>query len=381
MVKTLTFKERIVIMLFIFLVGILGGVLSFYTLDVFSPKVTLTTTERVTEKQVYVENSAAITSVKLVSQSLLTLTDKEDQSSINKRNGLFQLACFNGAANCQKIGVVLTSDGLIISAADIKDEELTDWSAFDFYGNQYQLMIVGKLASAKLYQLVKKGELDLAISDRSNFFNLKPIILSDSNLVQIGQNAFAVESAWKDIVKVTSGLIISKFSQIGTIKQINHDYLPVWLGFSDALKGSLVFDGTGGLMAVRTASGNISAEQISAFLKRYSQNNKDFSAIDLGVHCFDLDRQTATALSIKVDYGCLISEGLSSQGTIVNGGIVKNSLADKAGLKSNDVILEADNNTLLKTDFGQLILNKAPKGKVNLLILREGKTMNLTVNL
>lgn len=381
--KKFTFKERVLNLMALFMIGLLGGGVAFYLLYANISRNTVFNTEKITERQVYIENSATISTVQKVSASLVTFLDKKSADSLSRRDGAIEMDCFRFQDSCRKVGAVLTSDGLVISAFDLPESDLANWVALDIQGEKYQIAGVGKVGEAKIYQLVKNGELALPDAQRMKFFNLLPVMLADATQVSVGQGIIVVQTALEGNLKVGQGNVSGIAEKSGVVRIIDASYKPVDLAVTD-MNAGLVFDLNGGLLTVlpdRTDV-KVGAVEIEAFLKRYASSNKNFAAVSLGVSCINLDNQLALKLGYKVDYGCLVAKGLTENGQLNSEGAVeKNSLAEKAGLKAGDVILEVDNNSLLKADLGTLMLDKVAGEKVDFLVLREGKTTDLTVTL
>lgn len=369
-------------MVLVFLVGLLGGALAFYFAGLGISRTGTTVTEKVTERQVYLESSQSITAIQTILPSIVSIVDQEQLNSILSREGKMELACLNGELNCSRLAVILTSDGLVISQADLSGKSLADWVALDQLGNEYQLQEVGQLENAELFQLVKKGELVLPANQRTKFFNLKPILLANSGLIQTGQKILGVKSAFLDKIFLTDGMIISKLSYRGLFQQLDANYKPVSLKFSSNLDASLIFDLSGQLVAVKSEVNNfLLAEQISGFIKRYSVNPKSYGMVDFGLKCLDLNKNITQKLKILTDYGCLVAQGLNEKGEVTAGGVVKGSLAEKAGVQLGDVILEVDNKSLINTSLGTILMNKAVGERLDMVVLRASKNVALSVGL
>ena len=97
----------------------------------------------------------------------------------------------------------------------------------------------------------------------------------------------------------------------------------------------------------------------------------------LGIRYFVLNKEISQANKLPVDYGALIvRENLGEKA------IVKNSAADKAGLKEYDIILELNGEKINEENPLTDILQKYKIGEeISLKILREGKEMNAKLKL
>jgi hypothetical protein len=205
--KNLISKKQLIGLMPVFLIGVLGGLMAFYLLSLTSLEQGAKVIEKITEKQVYLESSQSISAAESVKQNLVTILTQEDLNKIATRSGDFEKSCFNQEIVCSKLAVILTSDGLVLSGADLSGRDLGQWTAVDWQKNLYQLLKVGQLRGANLYQLVKKGELLLPPAQRAKFFNLKAVLLADLNLLKVGQKVFGVKSIYADLFKMTEGVV------------------------------------------------------------------------------------------------------------------------------------------------------------------------------
>ncbi|MDP8268902.1 MAG: PDZ domain-containing protein [Candidatus Tenebribacter davisii] len=88
----------------------------------------------------------------------------------------------------------------------------------------------------------------------------------------------------------------------------------------------------------------------------------------MGVFLKDLDEEIKETLKLKKSYGILISE------------VVKDSPAEKAGLKDKDVLLTFDNEKIYTTDqLIKMLKNYKPDDKIKLEIVRGKKTKKLNI--
>jgi len=79
-----------------------------------------------------------------------------------------------------------------------------------------------------------------------------------------------------------------------------------------------------------------------------------------------------------VDYGALIVSG----GTPGSPAVVANSAADKAGLRENDIILEANGTKIdEKHSLASILNNFNPNDQITMKVLSRGETKTVTVTL
>jgi serine protease Do len=127
-----------------------------------------------------------------------------------------------------------------------------------------------------------------------------------------------------------------------------------------------IYSEGGGYMGIGFAIPINMARTIEEQLKEYGKVTRGY----LGIYGQDVTPEMATLLGLK-----------SSQGVIV-ASIEKGSPADRAGLKSQDVLLEMDGKKIESYDsFRNEVAMLKPGTRVTLLISRDGKTSDVTVTL
>jgi serine protease Do len=128
------------------------------------------------------------------------------------------------------------------------------------------------------------------------------------------------------------------------------------------------------LAKLAAAQEKFEAQQIPAPASRIVLNGEDFSAADetgwLGVTPEDISADRAKELRLSAARGVYISD------------VEKDSPAEKAGLKSGDVITEF-NGTHVEgvTQFRRLVRETPPGHNVNIVVTREGKSQSLNATL
>ena len=97
----------------------------------------------------------------------------------------------------------------------------------------------------------------------------------------------------------------------------------------------------------------------------------------IGVYYKLVDKQVAKDLGLSVDHGVLINKPASGAPAIFAG-----SPADKAGLKDGDVIVAVDGDAVdAEHDLSTRILPHVPGDTVSLSVVRDGRTMDISVTL
>ena len=267
-------------------------------------------------------------------------------------------------------GVVFTSDGWIITSgsaiADTRREQLVVSQGGKIYN-------VDQIISDKVSGI---AFLKIAAS------NLSVVVMGDSDEASSGQLAVVVSQNQRAAVTT---ILDSKYRQIGS----SSDYELSSEAY--AYRFILASDGTG--ITAGSPLTNLGGEvigivgSIDAAVKRVSVIPINYLSVVsasmlrtgsvvrpiLGISYVDIAR--TPGLSSEVTQG-------RDRGVLVLENPVKGSPAALAGLKQNDIIQSVDGTLLdIKNDLSSLIQGYKPGDKVDLLVIRAGKEIGVTVML
>lgn len=146
--------------------------------------------------------------------------------------------------------------------------------------------------------------------------------------------------------------------------------------------GTPLWDARGALVGIADSAADgrltlIPGSNLSASLQSLISNGQ-IAHSSLGVYSMDLFlMHFVTADDSMPSRGVLLKEDKRSGRSVV-----KDSAAEKAGLKSNDVILQVDRDILDgSSDLSDILLQYKPNSKVTLRVWRAGKEIEITVTL
>ena len=264
-------------------------------------------------------------------------------------------------------GFVVSSDGYIASNKHVIPDEKATYTVMFGEGQRYQARVIG---------VDKFSDLALLKIETSN---IPAISFADSNALETGQSVFAIgNSLGRYQNTVTRGVV----SGVGRNISINNGVTPRYQNLiqTDASinpgnSGGPLIDLTGKAIGMNTlidTSGQgvgfaIPATTIQESIKQLKANGK-VSRAYLGVSFLGINKNLAALLNNGVTSGALI--------TAVAGG----GPASKAGLVPQDIILEVDGRSINERNELDIQLVKYSAGsKVNLLIFREGKKINVEI--
>ena len=276
-------------------------------------------------------------------------------------------------------GFIVSSDGYIMTCSHVVGDPEADYTVILDPKHKYPAKI-----------LAKDSLIDIAIL-KIDGKNLPYLELGDSSQIELGETVVAIGNPLGEFEDTLSAGIISGLSR----KITAYGGLPMR---ATSLRGLIQTDAainpgnSGGPLvniegkpigintAIVMGAQNIGfaipinyARKTLEEVLKYGKIQRPF----LGIRYFVLNKEISQANKLPVDYGALIvRESLGEKA------IVKNSAADKAGLKEYDIILELNGEKISEENPLADILQRYKIGdEVSLKILREGKEMNVKIEL
>jgi hypothetical protein len=381
-------KENGLIMFLVALVLIFAA-LSIYQLVSYTlPSQSSTTkVEKIIEKQVYVESSAGISAVKTFSSSVLNVIIADNLLNYTSPIADRKRLCFDDMNNCNELALMLTSDGIVIYSGKYQEMSLSDLLLVDSTGETFQIESIGKYRGFSIWKLMEKGELPLSKDSRTKFYSVKPVLLGDLRVLQVGQRALTLVAALPGYQEIQEGSIVAKISAKDSVVMLDDKIKSAEVKISESLsfdKGFL-FNLNGQLLSMKSVNGQIIAsDEIASLLVRMNDSTEGngLEMVDMGFKCLPLNRELSQEMDLEVDYGCLVIGGFDLGSDPLNNPTVeKGSVAEIAGIRYKDIILEVDNRSLLNNDIIETIMTRVPGKKIDFTVLRGGKTKDLFVEL
>ena len=275
-------------------------------------------------------------------------------------------------------GFAVSEDGLVLTNKHVVSDKEAKYTVYTNDGQKY---------SAKVLALDPVQDLAVIKIENPNG-NFKPVVLGDSSGIQLGQTAIAIGNALGKFsntvsVGIISGLqrTISASAQTGdfseTLENIIQTDAAINVGNSGGplinLKGQVIGINTAMAEGAETIGFAIPINMAKKDIQQVSAGNK-ITYPFLGVSYVLIDIKAKQKYSLPVDGGAFIS------GSDGKPAIVKDSAADKAGLKDKDIILEIDEEKITKTNSLATIIQKYnPGDKITLKILRDGQEQAVEV--
>ncbi len=267
-------------------------------------------------------------------------------------------------------GVIVSSDGYILTNYHVVKD--ADEINVVIDRNQYDAKIIGTDPATDV-AVIKIEAKDLPAAT-----------IGDSDNLEVGELVLAIGSPFDLRLQhtVTSGIISAKGRALNIGGDLTYqDFIQTDAAINPGNSGGALVNIRGELIGINTAiyagttGGNIGigfaipinlAKRVMDDLISHGKVYRGY----LGVWITTPDADMSEALKLKDTRGAVVNE------------VAKGSPADRAGLRKYDVIIEVDGKTIDDSQMlTNLIASYAPGSTVNLKIIRDGKTRELSVKL
>lgn len=235
-----------------------------------------------------------------------------------------------------------------------------------------------KLSDGREFKGQVKGadeKLDLALISIETKEPLPAAPLGDSDALEVGEWVMAIGNPFGLAQTVTAGIISAKGRWIGSGPY--DDFLQTDASINPGNSGGPLFNAKGEVVGINTAivAGGqgigfaIPVNMAKAVLSQLKETGRVTRGW-LGVSVQPVTPELAASFGMKEEKGALIAE------------VVKESPAEKAGLKAGDIILEFDGKAIKDMNELPRIAAVTPVGKKAVVkLLRDGKIVNKTVTI
>lgn len=301
----------------------------------------------------------------------------EIQQFFGGQNMQFYQSCQKGT-KLQEIGggsgFIVSPDGLIVTNKHVVFDETASYTVLTNDGKKYDANV-----------LARDPNRDIAII-KILADNLPVVNLGDSNGLKLGQTAIAIGNALGEFRNTVSTGVISGLSRsvtasgsgIGTEKL--EDLIQIDAAINEGNSGGPLLNLKGEVIGINVAM--VSGAQSIGFSIPINQVKKSIESVKstgrivspyLGVRYLVIDSNLAKKEKLSVENGVLVRG--SSDGSAV----LKDSPAEKAGIKAEDIIIEVNGEKITKDNSLNSLLQKYSVGdKITLRIIRDGKELDLS---
>ena len=255
-------------------------------------------------------------------------------------------------------GYIVTNNHVIQNADEIK-VKLAD-------GKEYNAKVVGRDPNT-----------DLALIKIDGAKDLKALSMGDSDALKVGSWVLAVGSPFGLQQTVTAGIVSAKGRVIGAGPY--DDFIQTDASINPGNSGGPLLNMKGEVVGINTAimsrsGGNngigfaIPIDEAKGIIEQLKDKGEVTRAW-LGVGIQDLSPDLAAYYHLKDQKGALVTK------------VYAGDPADKAGIKTNDIIIEANGKPVSSRALSRTIANSPVGDRIPITILRDGKEMTLYVQL
>ena len=329
------------------------------------------------------EDSSVVSAVKKVSPAVVSVIFTKDVQVINPFGGFgfgseTQVQQQQGSGS----GFILTSDGLIATNKHVADIDGAKYTVITQDSKTYDAKVVAKDATND-FALLKIDAKNLSVVD-----------FGDSDELDIGQRVIAIGNALGEFQNtVTVGVLSGKNRTLkasdasGGNAESLEGLLQTDAAINSGNSGGPLINLKGQVIGINTATAAkgqaeglgfaIPINYIKTGIDSYKKSGKIVRPY-LGVRYAMVDEKIAALKGLKETTGALVY-GDSSTG---QDAVIKDSPADKAGIKLGDVILKINNDEVKQgSSLARLLSKYQPGDEVTVKILRDSKEQDLKAKL
>ncbi len=274
-------------------------------------------------------------------------------------------------------GFIVSADGLVLTNKHVVDSVGASFTVITNDGKKYAAVVKAKDPVRDIALISVKGT------------NLPALALGDSVGVKIGQTVIAIGNALGEFSNSVSKGIISGVARsivagdgVGSSERLDQLF-QTDAAINPGNSGGPLLNLAGQVIGINTAIVNgaqnigfaIPINQAKGDIEQVKKGGK-ITAPFLGVRYVMINEEIKKNNSLTVDYGALVIHG----DTRTDLAVMPGSPADIAGIRENDIILEAEGKRLTNDNpLGAIIQNHAAGDSILLKILRQGKEITVTV--
>ena len=265
-------------------------------------------------------------------------------------------------------GVIITEDGYIVTNNHVI-EGATDLEVTLNNNKSYKAMIVGT-----------SPQNDIALLKIDTDEKLTYIPFGDSNTAKIGEWVLAVGNPFNLTSTVTAGIISAKSRDLNEADNTIQSFIQTDAAINPGNSGGALVNTKGELIGINTAITSQTGSYVGYAFAVPSNNARkivedileygDVQKAIIGIAGRTIDPEVMKKYEVSTSEGVVVAE------------ITKNSGAQKAGIKTGDVITQIDGLKIRKfSDLTGYVDSKSPNDIINVTVLRKNKEVTLPVKL
>lgn len=354
-------KLLLVVLLVVVILSIFGLIYLFrgmfvdnnYLSNLFnhSNPVTQSTTETINNKIIN-EESVVIDVVERVGPSIVSISYLED--------------VFAEEGEPIGSGVIVSTDGLIVTNKHVIEDEEGSYEVILQDGSRH-----------KVVEIIRDKSKDLALIKINNS-NLKPVNFGDSSKIKLGQKAIAVGNALGFSNTVSVGIVSGLSREVEVEGEMFKNLIQTDAAINPGNSGGALLNSNGDLVGVNTAKSSyaenigfaIPVDSVMDLVQKYQTGKIDKDSVPAFLGIGFVFRDLKEYLNKGLPIGPVIT------------GVLKNSPADKAGLRVGDIIVSIDGTEFSdEYELSEFIKEKNPSDKVKIKVYRKNNTIELEATL
>ncbi len=309
--------------------------------------------------------------------SIVTFRDGNKDSS----DGLLKIKSSNEIENSIRTGVILTSDGIVMSVLDERTQELIEngevdpdyyYKVFGPNGQEYdaELLVIDSYSNLVFYKIegenfpvpefgnsdeIESGEKIIICGNASGEYQN----IYSQGIVQENDRGFSLlNSELSSSEKMEGAIMTSTEIDSRNIGGPVVDFNGTMIGLANRIKKDGEYIGF--IMPIN----NIHAS-IDEIIK-----NKKIERPYFGIYYLPIDREISILNHLSIKSGALVYSFSGQQGLAV----IKGSPADKAGIKIGDIIIEVNGEKIeLNHSLSSMITDCKKGDKLEIKIIRDGE--------
>ena len=276
-------------------------------------------------------------------------------------------------------GFIVSADGYVLTSNHVVSDTTAEYTVILEPKKKYQATV-----------LSRNPINDVAVL-RIDAKNLPYIGLADSNKIELGEEVVAIGNALGEFHDTLSAGIVSGLSRyitaLGGISNQAENLrglIQTDAAINPGNSGGPLVNMAGKVIGINTAivmgAQNIGFSIPINYAKKDLEEVKKFGKIIvpfLGVKYILISKEMAKVNKLSVDYGALVVREMLGEPPVI-----KDSPADKAGVKEFDIILECRGEKIaLKNPLANILQKCKINEEIDLKILREGQELLLKAKL
>lgn len=276
-------------------------------------------------------------------------------------------------------GPAINKEVVLLGSGFIIDKEGTIVTNYHVIKNAKDITVtMSDNAYFKAEVLGYDAKTDLAVLKINSDHDLSYVAFGDSDKARVGDTVMAIGNPFGLGGSVSTGIISarSRDISIGTM----NEFIQTDAAINRGNSGGPLFDLNGKVVGINTAIYSPSESGGNVGIGFAIPSNLATTIIDtlkagkkikhgwLGVQVQPITKEFAESLGLKDTKGALVAS------------IVKDSPAEKSGIKVGDILLEFDNKKIDRmTQLPQMVSRAGPEKNVQVKLLRKGKETNIKV--